>query len=378
MRRFLRSLPPLAATLAAAIATFAGVGCAKKLPVGPVGSHLVAYPEGRRDSFERTPSDLVVWSDAALVVTETWSDTTIPRKIFSVYRSAPGVMHGVVVDYIQASGYQMFRQEAESVRRVDGSYSDSVGYRAFSDFALTASKRWSDRSYYGGAAGAVVLPPAQFYTFADPTPAAIPLKGYVGRAVVSGLTGSNYPLTNHGAALDTIGIASLRYRGLTGLPGNLDSGPAPPDSLLDLSWDAVPNAAGYWVHIYQRRADIRSSEDAFAIAHPSPIATGRVRDQFIGFFPESTVYRPRPSERSYKLGSPIPIGSRVLVNRVLVGLQEYLIRVSAVNAAGRMIATTGSTGDLESVQERFGQVDRRRTFVLGAKKVTPDRPRPTP
>lgn len=357
MKRVLHSLPPIVAALVAAIAVFIATGCAKKLPVGPVGSHLVAYPEGRRDTLERTPSDLVVWSDGALVVNETSSDTTvIPRRTFTVYRSGPGVMHGVVVDYIEASGYQMFRLE------------DGGGYRAFSDFALTASRRWSDRSYYGGAAGAVVLPPAQFYAFADPTPAAIPLKGYVGRAVVGGLTGSSYPLTNHGAAPDTIGIASLRYTGLTGLPGNPDSGRAPPDSLLDLSWEAVAGAAGYWVHIYQKRADIRTSEDAFAIAHPSPIANGKVRDLFIGFFPA-----PRTS---YKLGNPIPTGSRVLVYRVLIGLQEVLIRVSAVDAAGRMIATTGSAGDLDAVQERFGQVDRRRTFLLGAKKVTPDRPRP--
>jgi len=291
------------------------------------------------------------------VVNETSSDTlVIPTRTFTVYRSGPGVMHGLIVDYVQASGYQMFRQE------------DGGGYRAFSDFALAATKRWSDRSYYGGAAGTVVLPPAQLYAFADLTPAAIPLRGYVGRAVVAGVTGSGYPLTNHGAAPDTTGIPSLRYTGLTGLPGNPDSGPAPPDSLIAMSWDAVPGAAGYWVHIYQKRADIRASEEAMVIAHPSPIAAGKARDLFVGYFPAPLT--------AYKLGSPVPAGSRVLVYRVLIGLQEVLIRVSAVDASGRMIATTGSAGDMDAVQERFGQIDRRRTFLLGAKKVTPDRPIP--
>ena len=135
-----------------------------------------------------------------------------------------------------------------------------------------------------------------------------------------------------------------------------------------MSWDAVAGAAGYWVHIYQKRADIRNSEEAMALAMPSPIASGKARDLFIGFFPA-----PRTS---YKLGDAVPAGSRVLVYRVLQGLQEVLIRVSAVDAAGRMIATTGSAGDLDAVQERFGQVDRRRIFLLGATKVTPDRPRP--
>lgn len=352
-----RSLPLLAATLITALAVSTVAGCAKKLPVGPAGSHLVAYPEGRRDTLERTPSDLIVWPDVALIVSETSTDTTIiPRRTYEVYRSTRGAIHGAVVDYTQASGYQMFRQE------------DGGGYRRFSDFALSASRRWSDRSYYGAATGALVLPPAQFFSFTDPTPAAGPVKAYVGRAVISGLSGADYPLTNNGAASDTVAIPSLRYTGRTGLPGDPDTGPAPPDSLLEMSWDAIPGAAGYWVHIYQKRADIRGSADAMAIAHPAPIATGKVRDLFIGLFPAPLT--------AYKLGNPIPTGSRVLVYRVLQGLQEVFIRVSAVDAGGRMIATTGSAGDTDAVQERIGQVDRRRTFLLGARKVTPDRPRP--
>jgi hypothetical protein len=357
MRRALRSLPTLGATLALAAAVVLAVGCAKKLPSGPVGSQLLSYPEGNRDTLERTPSELVVWSDVPLTVEETSSDSTIiPRRTFTVYRTGPGVMHGVVVDYVQASGYQLFRSE------------DGGGYRAFTDYALTAARRWSDRSYYGAAAGALVLPPAQFFAFSDPFPAATPLKSYVGRALIAGMTGSDFPLTNLGAAPDTAAIPPMLYTGLTGLPGNPDTGPAPPDSLLDLSWQAVPGAASYWVHIFQKRADIRTSEEAIAIGHPSPIATGKVRDLFIGYFPA-----PRTS---YKLGDPVPTGSRVLVYRVLQGLVEVFIRVSAVDASGRLIATTGSAGDTDAVQERFGQVDRRRVFLIGAKRVTPARPLP--
>ena len=359
MSRSHPSPPPPAFVLLVAVALLAGIGCEKKLPVGPVGEHLVDYPEGRRDSLERTPSDMVVWPDVALAVTETTYTIPIVTGAFTVYRSGPGAMHGVVVDYVQSSGYQMFRQE------------DGGGYRPLSDFTLTVSRRWSDRHYYGGASGTAVLPPAQFFAFSDPSPATIPLKGYVGRALISGLTGSDFPLTNHGAAPDTTEIAPLRYRGLTGVPGDeTNTGPSPPDSLLALAWDAVPGASGYWVHIYQKRADIRPSgaADEMAIAQPSPIAIGKVRDLFIGYFPAPIT--------SYKLGSPVPIGARVLVYRVLVGLQQVLIRVSAVNASGRMIATTGSAGDFDQVQERFGQIDRRRTFLLGATKVTPDRPTP--
>lgn len=356
MNGFLRSLPPLGAALLLAIGAVAGIGCAKKLPVGPVGAELAGYPQGRRDTLERTPSELIVWPDIALAVQDSSSDTlTVPNRSFTVYQSGPGVVQGLVVDYTQASGYQMFRRE------------DGGGFRSFTDFMLPAVRRMSDRSYFGGAAGQLVLPAAQLFRFSDPTPAAIPLRGYVGRAVISGVTGSGYPLTNLAATPDTIAIAPLAYTAPTGLPG---SGPVPPDSLLDMTWETIPGAAAYWVHIYQKRADVRAlnAADAIEIAHPSPIASGKVRDLFIGYFPA-----PRTS---YKLGSPVPPGCRVLAYRVLVGLQEVLVRVSAVDATGRMIATTGTAGDLDVIAERIGNTDRRRSFLLGAKRVTPGRPPP--
>jgi len=355
MRRSLRSLAVTAVSLAVAAAS--GTGCAKKLPVGPAGSGLVAYPEGTRDSLERTPSEMIVWPDVSLTVDETSTDTTvIPTRSFIVYRSAPGVMHGLIVDYSQADAYQMFREE------------EGGGYRAFADFSISATRRWSDRIYYGAPGGALVLPPGQIFLFSDRAPSPLLLRSYVGRVVMGDLTGAGFPLTNRAAAPETTVIAPILYTGLTGFPGDPDTGPAPPDSLLALSWQSVPGAAAYWVHIYQKRADIRGSGDAIAIAHPSPVATGKVRDLFVGYFPA-----PRTS---YKLGDPVPAGCRVLVYRVLQGLQEVLIRVSAVDANGRLIAITGSAGDRDAVSERIGQIDRRREFLMNAKKVTPDRPMP--
>ena len=150
----------------------------------------------------------------------------------------------------------------------------------------STEERPTDRGYYGGAAGALVMPPGQFFSFSDRAPVPTPLKGYVGRAVIAGQSGGDYPLTNRGATPDTTAIRSMRYTGLIGIPGNPNNPtPPPPDSLLALSWETIPGAASYWVHIYQKRADIRVSEEAIAIAQPSPIASGKVRDLFIGTFP---------------------------------------------------------------------------------------------
>jgi hypothetical protein len=357
----------LAALLVPALIPLAG--CSKKLPVEPIGTALVGYPEGVRDTLDRTPSDLVVWPDVPITVFEGFSLADALPNIFIAYRTRAGAMQGAIADYMQAGAYQLFRQE------------EGGGYRSFSDFNASAVKRWPDRSYYGGASGTQVLPPGQLFTFSDRGPSPIALKGYVGRAVVSGLSSAGSALTNLGAAPDTTDIGRMAYTGLTGIPGNTNTGPAPPDSLLEMSWESVPGAASYWVHIYQKRADIRVSEEAFAIAQPSPIAQGKVRDLFIGRFPAPIT--------AYKLGDPPPAGSRILAYRVLIGLQEVFIRVSAVNAQGRLIAATGLPatwpsnlsslgGDLDSFAVRVGSVDKKRYFPLGAVRVTPGRPIPPP
>lgn len=357
MHSLRRSAVRWMALLAAGALVLVATGCSEKVPTGPFGSYLVAYPEGVRDTLERTPSDLVVWPDVPLRVFEVGTDTTVfPARTFTVYRSGPGVMHGEIMDYVQASGYQLFRSE------------DGGGYRSFNDFWLTPERRFTDRSYYGRTQGALAMPPAQFFAFSDANPAVIPARSYVARAQISGVTGAAYPLTNRGTTPDTTEIPTVNYTGRIGTPGNPEGIPVPPDSLLALSWDPVPGAAGYWVHIYQKRTDVRNSDDVMTIAHPAPIATGKVRDKFIGFFPAPLT--------AYKLGDPVPPGARVLVYRLLIGLQEVFVRVSAVDASGRMIATTGSSGSLDASSERFGQVDRLRIFLAHANKVTPDRPQP--
>ena len=351
-RPFRRPLA-LAAILGVALLTLVAAGCSKKVAVDQIGRLLVAYPEGTRDSLERTPSDLIVWPDVPVEVDET---SATQNQTYLSYRTRPGAMEGVIADYVQASGYRMYRQE------------EGGGYRQFTDFALTATKRWADRSFYGSAQGTLVLPPGQLFAFSDQGPATLPTKAYVGRAVISGVSGAGSPLTNLGLAPDTTDILPLRYTGLTeDDPDNPDPA-ARLDSLISMSWETIPGAASYWVHIYQKRADIRISEEAIAVALPSPIALGKARDLFIGHFPAPIT--------SYKLGDPPPPGSRILVYRVLAGLQEVLIRVSAVDAHGRMIATTGSLGDRDSVREKLGNVERLRKFLLGAKRVTPGRPTP--
>src|SRR5262249_38472128 len=179
-------------------------GCAKKVTVDQLGQLPLVFPDGKRDSLERTPSDLIVWPDVPLMVTETWS--TGDSFYYPQHRVGQGAMLGVVVDYVGASGYQLFRHEGPE---------SAGGYRQFDDFVLTPFKRWADRDYYAGLQGTVVLPPAQLFHFSDATPTADQIKRYVGRAVLSGLSSASYPLTNLGETPDTTDILPLLYTGKT-------------------------------------------------------------------------------------------------------------------------------------------------------------------
>lgn len=345
MKRSFRRRLALGTVLGLALLVVAAAGCSKKVANDQIGQLLVDYPEGTRGSGAGTPSDLVVWPDVPVEVEETWSSAR-DSLVYDAYRTGLGAMQGLIVDYVQSTGYQLFREE------------EGGGYRQFADFSVRAARRWADRSYYGGPQGAQVLNPGQLFAFADRGPNTLAQKAYVGRAVITGLSSATSPLTNRAATPDSNEIPPLLYTGV----------PQPPDSLIPMSWEAIPGAASYWVHIYQKRADINTSDKAIGIAQPSPVAQGQVRDLFIGRFPGSIT--------AYKLGDPPPAGSRILVYRVLPGLQEVLVRVSAVNDQGRMIATTGSLGDRDSVRERIGNEDRLRKFLLGALRVTPGRPLP--
>jgi hypothetical protein len=317
--------------------------CGKKLTT--VDPTLVAgvFPEGVRDSLEHTPSDLVVWPDLPIEV----RDVSNNSLVYTFYRTTPGAMQGVIFDYCGSTGYQMFRRETGG------------GFRQYEDFIHTPSRRWADRDLYGTPAGPLVLPPAQLYPLSDATPPPVNPDEYIGRAVVAGVVSGKYPITNLAQATPASAIDSMGYRGLR----------SPPDSLIDMTWDAVPGASGYWIHIFQKNASITSIGDVAQIGLPSPVSIGKVRDLFIGYIPAPNT--------SYKLGNPVPTRGRILVYRVLETLQPVFIRVSAVDANGRLIATTdGESSDFDSFHEKIGPLDRLVRFKIGAVEVTPLRPLP--
>jgi hypothetical protein len=337
--------PPLAlaAMLALALVTIGAAGCAKKLTGVDPSLTPPRFPEGVRGSLQNSPSDLVVWPDSPNLVLVDHADSTIADFVYPKYRARAGASVGTVLDYLGSTGYQMFRRESGG------------GFRQYSDFTLTAVRRWPDRTYFGTPEGTLVLPPSQLFAFTDPTPPPVAIPGYIGRAVVAGITSATSPLTNLGEVAGGIGL----------IGGSIFA----PDSLVEVQWNPVAGAKGYWLHVYQPRVDIRNSDEAIEIGLAAPVAIGKVRDLFIGYFPAPTT--------GYKLGDPLPVGARVLVYRVLQGNTTVLIRSSAVNDGGQLIASIGANGDFGGwLEEDTPDGDRVLIFPLGA--VVVDIPRRPP
>jgi len=327
LRRFARSLASwrFVALLGAALAASS---CSKeKIVVDPIdGLEGVA-----------SPSQIVVWTETPNRVA-TYADTLTPGpnppiepadrliSVDDVYLTGPGAVQGMIFDFTDADLFQVFR-------------SGGSGFQPLKDFDLTPTKRY-------------LFSQTDVFRFTDPRPGALALQNYVGRGIVDGATTQQSPKTNIGRLSGNSVAGNLQYTAPTGIPP--DFRPAP-DSLLAMAWNAYPGAAGYVVYVYQFTD--QGGDEIIASGVPAPVYLAVTRDYFIGFFPAGVT--------SYRIGDAVPMGTRIVTRRPLINNQIYLVRVSAVNADGELIAVNGITGTLGI----FRQETTYRTFPISATAV---------
>jgi hypothetical protein len=309
----------LALTLGAAALAFAAAGCAEKLTevdpqYAPEGTFS---PDARIIVYPDVPQVVQIYTDNIPEGPDT-SDVLLSETV--VRATGPGAIQGAIVDGTTASGYQVLRRESNG------------GFRSIKDFTLTPLRRWIDSEF-------------ELYRFADDSPSGFSPATYVGRGVVGGAVTTNSPLTNPGQ----LGAATLDELVYTGLR-------TPYDTLITMSWQAVPGAAGYWLQIFQNTGN---TDQSVRTGIPAPFATTSIREYFVA-------YVTAPAD-SYKIGRD---PGEVLYRRPLLTGNEYLVRVSAVDPGGRMLATT--YGDSQ-IQPGAGEYA---LYRLGAAKVQPTRRTP--
>jgi hypothetical protein len=328
LRSPLRRIAPFASVILVALAL---AGCTKKVTNFDAG---YTAPEGQLSTDAR----LIVYRDAPVTV-HTYTDNVptgpnlgtgnpgaedVLLSTEQVY-AAPGTLHGLIMDGTPASGYQVLRRESNG------------GYAQLTDYVLTPVASFLDSQW-------------EAYIFGDALPSGFSPPSYAGRGVVAGTVTPSSPLTNVSELVLTSDIPDLIYTGKT---GRLDRPGESPDSNLTMSWEAVPGAAGYWIQVHQFKGN---SEAQLLAAAAAPLITHDVRNYFVGYVAAPAT--------EYKIGEP---GAIVLTRRPLLNKVEYLVRVSAVNERGELIAF--SRGDWQYILA----VGTYRCYRGGATKVTPRR-----
>ena len=237
---------------------------------------------------------------------------------------AAGTLHGVIMDGTLASGYQVMRRESNG------------GYGQLKDYILTPVTSFLDSHW-------------EAYAFDDARPSGFSPPSYTGRGVIAGTVTSASPLTNVGRLTSASDLLDLAYLGKTGKQDRVGESP---DSNIAMKWAAIPGAAGYWIQIHHFTGDGQAQMRAAA---PAPFIASEVRNYFVGYVPAPAT--------EYKLGNP---GALVLTRRTLSNKVTYLVRISAVNDQGEMIAF--SRGDWQYIINADGTY---RCYRLGSTRVTP-------
>jgi hypothetical protein len=293
--------------LVAALLLVATAGCVKKPPTSVDAAYA---PEGRFDPEARlvvyasTPNTFRVMADLGLFGPSA-DDTLLRTEPFSGFPM--GTVQMMLMDGTGASAFEAYRRET------------SGGYLALKDYPLRPVRKWLDGE-------------SELFVTRDEHPSGFQPASYLMRGLVAGEVTTLSPLSNVGMVVGGT-IQGITYRGVTSTA----------DSLLDIRWDPIAGAAGYWIDVYQFLE--ASLSDKMLSGLPAPMYVGKSREYFLGFVPAPAT--------SYKLGQADG-GVKVFTRRPTFRGQEYLVRIAAVDANGALIAlTTGGTPQLDAARGRW-------------------------
>lgn len=280
------------------------------LPVGTTtpDAQLIVWPD--------QPNTIYVFDDTKNPGPDA-NDPLIGTLTLPVDQPATLTIDGMILDHTGAGEFQVFRTESNG------------GVRQFLDFAAGRTKRWLNSQW-------------EIYRFADPTPSGHQPPVYIGRGLLGGVANGLSPLTNLGVLNQPI-IGNLN---LTAVWTKHKSVSDPPLQ-LKINWDRVPNAVRYWVHVFEYRSDVDFNEEVLS-GRPAPFYDAKTHDYLVSYVddPQDSVTI-SPTEFTALADAGDDLGT-VLYSAPIADKQELVVRVSAVDAAGRMIATVRGPDDLHA------------------------------
>jgi len=326
-----------------ALAAFALASCSEKITT--VDPSFTA-PEGKAS----TQSALTVWRELPTHIYVYKSNPPAPDELVDVLEfgvSIPGQLHGVIRDSTTSNAYQVFRREPNG------------GYRSLYAYTTLPARKWFDRGW-------------ELYDFTD-ADSTVPTRTYIGRGVVGGTATLGSPLTNE-ASDQVREIAGITYTGKNGFDNH--GNPVPLDSLFLMEWKPVPNAVGYFIDVYQWGFNLVRLEEQIASGMPAPLFFGKSHDVMVAYMP---VQEPQPDPVQFRMPAPDarPPEVRTMTVRQTRFGQEYLVRISAVDASGQLIAYTyGDNSQRITKLPGGGELPSGEfaVFPVGAVKIVPSRP----
>jgi hypothetical protein len=316
---------PLGAAVAAllfALALLPAGGCAKKITTLDPSKRPPVYPEGLPANaklmlYEDTPIRRVEWADLGLPGV-TPEDTLISST--DVYDSNPGVIQGSIVDFSNASAFDIFREESNG------------GFDQLFSVPLRPLKSW-------------LVGQAELYRFQDPAPVAS--HSYQGRGEIHGVVNAQSPLTNV-AQLTLAQVAGdLRYvantadhNGPDGIPVSTSPNDTTLDSLFTMRWLPVPGATAYWISVVGLTDGYLQGPSLIKSGLPRPVFPERFPEYFVGYIPSAVAALRNPDTLSYTLAQRDTMGSRTLeFNTTITGV-TYAVRIVAIDPEGQVLNYT--------------------------------------
>lgn len=298
------------------------------------------FPEGRVSDEAR----LIVWNEAGTEINY-YLDASVPpgcppgptcdpacpnRRLLdpgdpqvsseTVTFGPIGAVNLMILDRTPATAFSPMRREANG------------GYRATLDFPLTPQRRWLDQQW-------------ELYSWQDVRPSGFVPPTYVARGMIGGVESAGSPLTNEATLADDA-IQDVTYAGRC----------LPCDSLFTIRWQPVTGAARYWLHVFQFSSGT-TERDRLQASRPAPVNAIKSQDVLIAAVP--------PTSTSYRIGDATRTDVIRLIERIPRYNQIHLVRISAVDSTGRLIAF--SRGDFGVIDEG----DRYGLYRQGAFVVTP-------
>jgi hypothetical protein len=304
-----RTFPGVARGVLALTFALAAASCSHR--VTDVDSGFTApegtfSPDARLIVYPDLPNQLVVYQDHVPPGPDPNDDILFQRDY---RRATAGAIHGQLLDHTAADAFQAFRTE------------DNGGVRQFTDFPAPRMRQWLDTQW-------------ELYHFVDPSPAA-PAR-YVARGLVDQVANARSPLSNVGS-VDPAPPANINLTAVF-WPRTAATHPEGRGK-LKVHWDAVQNAARYLLQVYELRGDIRTVDEIILSGVPSPLYDRQTHDLFVGYVPSNVDFM--------FVGDSTRTDIETLTLRPFGASIQPLVRLTALDATGRMVATT--RGDAQTI-----------------------------